>query len=297
MKLFENQKGFSDTIVVAILGGIIGALFIAGVFVWQEYNYSTRAIHFIPVYQEAPQNDPNREVCAIPEGCPNQKLSAKVMFDYDGDTGWNVYHNNGFGFSMDYPKEYTAEIEDDSLLLVRTFSADLDNGDMGGRHTIRATFTKNEDSRTYFDFYSWAKNGFVEDNPSYLNKEEVMINGNEFVVFEVASGVDTVKHYFFFRGDMLIDIYSSFLGASEDSLNVGVIETIDIKPLLSNIEINERLKTGELECNTSITCANLGFICDKEVERPTCLEKGSLWPAGIQHEYSSCGCFDPNKEY
>jgi len=39
MKL--NQKGFNDTIVVAILGGILGALFITSVFVWQEINYKT----------------------------------------------------------------------------------------------------------------------------------------------------------------------------------------------------------------------------------------------------------------
>ncbi|MFA6466996.1 MAG: hypothetical protein WCV71_03995 [Patescibacteria group bacterium] len=38
MKLFKNQKGFNDTIVVAILGGIIGAIFITGVFVWQEID-------------------------------------------------------------------------------------------------------------------------------------------------------------------------------------------------------------------------------------------------------------------
>lgn len=36
MKLFKNQKGFNDTIVVAILGGIIGSIFIVGVFVWRE---------------------------------------------------------------------------------------------------------------------------------------------------------------------------------------------------------------------------------------------------------------------
>lgn len=36
MKLFKNQAGFNDTILVAIVGGIVGALFITGVFVWQE---------------------------------------------------------------------------------------------------------------------------------------------------------------------------------------------------------------------------------------------------------------------
>lgn len=36
MKLFKNQNGSSDAIVVAILGGIVGSLFILGVFVMQE---------------------------------------------------------------------------------------------------------------------------------------------------------------------------------------------------------------------------------------------------------------------
>lgn len=36
MKLFKNQAGFNDTVLVAIVGGIVGALFITGVFVWQE---------------------------------------------------------------------------------------------------------------------------------------------------------------------------------------------------------------------------------------------------------------------
>jgi hypothetical protein len=38
MNLFKNQKGFSEVITVVILTGFIGAIFITGVFVWQEYN-------------------------------------------------------------------------------------------------------------------------------------------------------------------------------------------------------------------------------------------------------------------
>ncbi len=36
MKLFKNQKGFNDVVVMTIIGGIIGSLFIAGVFVYAE---------------------------------------------------------------------------------------------------------------------------------------------------------------------------------------------------------------------------------------------------------------------
>ncbi|MBT4516561.1 MAG: hypothetical protein HOC78_01565 [Candidatus Komeilibacteria bacterium] len=38
MNLFKNQKGFSDVITVAILAGVIGAIFIGGVFVWKEVD-------------------------------------------------------------------------------------------------------------------------------------------------------------------------------------------------------------------------------------------------------------------
>lgn len=36
MKLFKNQRGTSDIVVVSIILGMIGALFITGVFVWQQ---------------------------------------------------------------------------------------------------------------------------------------------------------------------------------------------------------------------------------------------------------------------
>ena len=65
---------------------------------------------------------------------------------------------------------------------------------------------------------------------------------------------------------------------------------------LSNKEINAKLKSGELECGSNVTCSALGYTCELP-NVPTCLEKGGLWPAGIEHKYSSCGCFDPNKEY
>jgi len=40
MKLFKNQNGFNDAIIIAIIGGIIGVIFITGVFVWKEVEMS-----------------------------------------------------------------------------------------------------------------------------------------------------------------------------------------------------------------------------------------------------------------
>lgn len=42
MKLFKNQKGTSDVVIISIILGIIGAIFITGVFVWQEINKSKK---------------------------------------------------------------------------------------------------------------------------------------------------------------------------------------------------------------------------------------------------------------
>ncbi|MFA6307399.1 MAG: hypothetical protein WCS88_04790 [Patescibacteria group bacterium] len=36
MKILENKKGFSDMIVITIISGILGSLFILGIFVWKE---------------------------------------------------------------------------------------------------------------------------------------------------------------------------------------------------------------------------------------------------------------------
>ncbi|MFA6307395.1 MAG: hypothetical protein WCS88_04810 [Patescibacteria group bacterium] len=36
MKVFKNQAGFNDVIMVVIIGGILGSLFVLGVFVWKE---------------------------------------------------------------------------------------------------------------------------------------------------------------------------------------------------------------------------------------------------------------------
>lgn len=42
MKL--NQKGINDVVVMTIIGGIIGAIFIAGVFVWREIENNPQPI-------------------------------------------------------------------------------------------------------------------------------------------------------------------------------------------------------------------------------------------------------------
>jgi len=53
MKLFKNQAGTSDVVLVSIILGIIGALFITGVFVWQKIDNDNK----IYVSGHNPQTD------------------------------------------------------------------------------------------------------------------------------------------------------------------------------------------------------------------------------------------------
>ena len=52
MNLFKNQKGFNDTITVAIIGGIVGAIFIGGVFVWQEVESFNQIKSFLSGFKD-----------------------------------------------------------------------------------------------------------------------------------------------------------------------------------------------------------------------------------------------------
>jgi hypothetical protein len=274
MKLFKNQAGFNDTVVVAIVGGIIGALFITGVFVWQEVNSQRELKGVLNSFRVnftdeeiACQETCSKVRCILQEDKPWEMVDGEcqcncahnedvgvnqVMLNlgYDEETGWNIYQNNNFGFSMNYPREYIAEVKDNILLLTKTFEGSPPD-DMGGMHTVRVVFTKDVDSRTYFDFYTWVKNGFVGDNPSYYDQEVVTINDLEFTVFNVASGMDTVKHYFFFKGNVLIDVYDSVGGHSNESLNEDIINTINID---NNEELVSEYSTVEQACTSNADC-------------------------------------------
>lgn len=67
---------------------------------------------------------------------------------------------------------------------------------------------------------------------------------------------------------------------------------------LSNQEINNKLKNGELTCGTSQDCMKLGYICNTEGDEPLCVNKGDLNVTnGAKYEYSGCVCRNSNLEY
>ncbi|MBT4209388.1 MAG: hypothetical protein HOE19_00485 [Candidatus Komeilibacteria bacterium] len=74
-------------------------------------------------------------------------------------------------------------------------------------------------------------------------------------------------------------------------MGVGCVKT----ETLTNKEINEGLASGELACNTAKHCADLGFVCEDELNSPRCLTDYDL--AGRIIEYPVCICINPNLDY
>lgn len=87
MKLFKNQAGFSDVIIVSLLGGILGSLFILGVFVWKEielFNTTNKLNQFINKIIDVKKDD---------------KVDKK-------NNAWEVYTNEALGFTFKYPTRF-----------------------------------------------------------------------------------------------------------------------------------------------------------------------------------------------
>lgn len=90
MKLFKNQKGFNDTVVVAILGGIIGSIFIMSVFVWQEIEKTNDMSYF---YNKASAIIKN-----------NNKVLEESVKENKSD---NIkFVSNELGISFEYPERF-----------------------------------------------------------------------------------------------------------------------------------------------------------------------------------------------
>jgi len=51
MRLIKNQRGYTEIVSLSIILGIIGSIFITGVFIWQEIN-SAKKIAEISKYLE-----------------------------------------------------------------------------------------------------------------------------------------------------------------------------------------------------------------------------------------------------
>lgn len=90
MKLFKNQKGFNDTVVVAILGGIIGSIFIMTVFVWQEIEKANDMSYFY-----------NKVSAIVIKN--NNKVLEKPLEEKSGNI---KFVSDELGISFEYPERF-----------------------------------------------------------------------------------------------------------------------------------------------------------------------------------------------
>ncbi|MBU1202752.1 hypothetical protein KKH39_01785 [Patescibacteria group bacterium] len=105
MKL--NQKGFNDVIMVTIIGGIIGSLFITGVFVWKEidkqntlnnlYNQLSRVVKV--------NNEKDKEVAT--------KDKQEINID-----DWIKYNDSINKISFEYPPTYEIRNKEESGIIM-----------------------------------------------------------------------------------------------------------------------------------------------------------------------------------
>jgi len=66
----------------------------------------------------------------------------------------------------------------------------------------------------------------------------------------------------------------------------------------TNQEISNKLKSGELVCNTGQDCIKFGYTCTGNDKKAICLKKGDRNVVdGMKLEYSSCVCRNPNLDY
>lgn len=146
-------------------------------------------------------------------------------FKFLADTSdWMTYTNEEYKFSLDYPSTYTLENKSIGVELVRVFSGNPPD-DMGGRHIVRVDFLDGNGSDVDNKLYDWAIGGFIEEMAGYFDKDDQVVNGSDFAVFDVASGMDDVVEYFLIRDDKVLRIYSSLLGHYNESLNQDIINS------------------------------------------------------------------------
>jgi len=103
MKLFKNQAGFNDVVTMTIIGGILGSLFITGVFVWQEINKQKEINNLITQINERASKKINIE--DVETNCDGVWQFGKCVplncKDSDGDRGSDDVYIKGSIITID----------------------------------------------------------------------------------------------------------------------------------------------------------------------------------------------------
>lgn len=156
--MFKNKKGFSDVIAMTIIGGILGSLFILGVFVWKEIEIVNTLNQVKQVF--------NKVVDVEKEEIIDNKESE-----------WLTYNNASYGFSFEYPSDW------------RVITDSGNNYDK----SIISIINPNMDTSNFYDFsvYSYLSvidlpentsgaftiDEFVDNNPSMTKIGNIDLDG------------------------------------------------------------------------------------------------------------------------
>jgi|GEM_PF-5027470 len=85
--MFKNNQGFTDVIVMTIIGGIIGSLFIVGVFVWKEIELNNTLVQIKQVVDK-------QVVDQVDNSMPVDNNDDKKI-DYVDNSSKVIYGSNG----------------------------------------------------------------------------------------------------------------------------------------------------------------------------------------------------------
>ncbi|MBU1203402.1 hypothetical protein KKH39_05160 [Patescibacteria group bacterium] len=216
-----NQRGFISILVTIIVTALLVG---GGVYYYQETKKQAEVDKKVQEVSAKATDEINKlqdRVDELEKNTQNQPDVWTIEL-FDDMSGWQTYSDEKYGFSIKYPNIYTMENSDRAIVLTRKYPA-TENNMLGGRQEVQVrVLDGNDDLESYNKLYNWVKGGFVGDD-AYYNRQDVNINNNNFVSFDVASGMDTVKEYFLVKDGLVYMIYDSMLGVYDHSMNDNIV--------------------------------------------------------------------------
>jgi hypothetical protein len=131
----------------------------------------------------------------------------------DETAGWQTYTNSTYNYLIEYPDDYSLEGSGQLVTFKKVFLVETD-GYLNSTHYVSVRVLDSNAQNYYKTVYDWAMAGFIEkDNPSgYSFKDMETLGNNNYRVYSVASGMDTVTEYFIIKNNKVYSLYNSCLG-------------------------------------------------------------------------------------
>ena len=118
MKLFKNQiknqKGFSDVITITILAGVIGSVFIGGVFVWIEID-KFNAVNSLYSKLSKVINVEKEDIKLIDDTIKDEII--EYTNEKIAGTDLMKFESKNLGFSFEYPSDWNIAFRDNVIFI------------------------------------------------------------------------------------------------------------------------------------------------------------------------------------